>query len=365
MFMIVATLAAIAGASPSGSASAQAASLTVTIGGGESGYAVNLFLPDTVSVVEGTTLTWRNPWFEGHQVAFLGGTTAPAPGTPGASAPTNAGQLVDYQGVGFLSSGTLRRNDTFQARFPKAGIYQYLCLTHRGPPAQSGTVVVVPAGTPGISTQAQVDAAAAKTYADTLATLKAEAATLAKNAVQRVPNADGTATWRVLVTGGKVGTSDVQQFFPPTLAIAAGDTVVWEGRTPVPHPVAFLGGARALPAGANPQTPVAAPAAGYAGVGYVNTGSFGAGRPATTASMKFAAAGSYPFICALHFDQGMGGVVTVAASQAAPAPGKTGNAGLVERNGDTPLAVTLGLLGAAIMVVATARRVTGRPPRRD
>ena len=338
-------------------ASAQTAAVTVPVGSGEAGYAVNLFGAQKVTVAKGSTVSFKNPWFEPHTITFPGDTKLPPPSDPKAPVPTNPGQTVAYDGKAYLNSGFVLKDKTFEVSFPGNGTYPFFCIIH---PGMQGSVEVVDAGNAAINTQAQVDAASKKTFDDAMVALKAANTTAASKAVERTTNADGTSTWTVVV-GGMVGPSDLQQFYASKLDIRVGDTVVWKSAVATPHTATFLGGT-ALPVPPIPENPKvmqAAPApAGYTGTGYLNSGIIGVNWPAQQFSQKFTTAGSFPYICVLHVDQGMGGVVNVAAA-ATPAPAKTGAAGLQGTS-----AASLALQGAFVVValalVAGARRAAVR-----
>lgn len=339
-----------------GRAEAQAANLTIVVGSGEAGYAVNQFGPNAVTVTAGSTLTFKNTWEEPHTVTFPGSKPVPPPSDPTWPVPTNPGVTVAFDGVTYLSSGMVAKGQTFDVKFPTAGTYRFVCIIH---PGMEGTVTAVAAGGTA-STQAQLDAAAQKSFGDTLTALKAEAAKQTAKGVTKETNTDGSTTWHVTV-GGMVGTSDLQQFFLPTLSIKVGDTVVWESSIPTPHTATFLGGDK-LPVPPIPENPLVmqpskVAAGGYSGTGYLNSGIIGVGWPAKTFSAKFGAAGSFPYICILHVPQGMGGTITVAQV----APPKTGSAGTIGSAGAhaQPWAAAAAL---TLLVVLGARAVTARRP---
>lgn len=314
---------------------------------------MNLFGPK-VTVAKGATVSFKNTWFEPHTVTFPGDTKLPPPSDPKAPVPSNPGQTVAYDGKAYLNSGFVLKDKTFEVSFPGNGTYPFFCIIH---PGMQGSIEVVDAGSASISTQAQVDSAAKKVFDDALVALKAANNTEAAKPVVRTTNADGTTTWTVTV-GGLVGPSDLQQFYAPKLDIRAGDTVVWKSAVPTPHTATFLGGT-ALPIPPIPENPKvmqAAPAAaGYIGTGYLNSGIIGVGWPAQQFSQKFTAAGTFPYICVLHVDQGMGGVINVAAAATAPAPAKTGTAGL-----EGSLALQALFAVVTVALVAGARRALVR-----
>ncbi|MEZ4554288.1 MAG: plastocyanin/azurin family copper-binding protein [Dehalococcoidia bacterium] len=357
---------------------------TIAVGSGETGYAVNLFGAPEITVIKGTTVTFEAGWLEPHTVTFPGMQPIPSPEDPNAAIPTNPGQVVEYGGTQFVNSGFIAsggafgENKSFQITFAKQGSFPYVCIIH---PGMAGTVNVVGGGS--VTSQGEIDATAKAAFASALTALKAEAKKLAEKQVTKVANADGSTTWRVNTVGGFVPPSDVQQFFPPAMNVQEGDTVVWESSVPTPHTVTFLGGAdlgKIIAEGppdilANEKIllPTQAPAAGYDGNGYINSGIIGiAGFPAgTTYSVKFGKAGSYSYFCILHVEQGMGGVVNVSAKSApaqatpaattTPAPPKTGSGNLVA-DGDAPF-IGLMLAGFAVALLAGVRLVTKRPTR--
>jgi plastocyanin len=351
---------------PTATATPTPVSPVVLVGAGEPGYSVNLYGSSSVTVAQGTTVSFRPNWLEPHTVSFVpAGAPMPSPEDPRAPAPTNPGQVVGYTGSTFLNSGFIVRGmPAFQVSFPQTGAFPFLCIIH---PGMAGTVNVVAPGAAGISTQAALDATASTTFANAMTALKVEAARLSAKPVTQVRNADGTTTWRIVTVGGFVPPSDVQQFIPAGLNIASGDTVVWESAVPTPHTVTFLGG---TPAGGplmsleDPRlAPAPAPAAGYGGTGYVNSGILGVGfGPNPPFSVKFTSTGTFPYICILHVDQGMGGTITVGASTqatAVPAPPKTGGMGGLASN-TTPLALAALLGTLALAVLAGSRVVTRR-----
>jgi plastocyanin len=328
--------------------------------------------PNAITVAQGTTVTFRGNWLEPHTVTFVpAGQPVPPPGSPDEAVPTHPGQVPAINGSTFVNSGFIIQNAPpgapvvaqFQASFPNSGAFPFLCILH---PGMAGTVRVVAPGTAGISTQAELDATANSTFAPALTALKAEAARLAAQPVTQARNADGSTTWRVNTVGGFVAPNDVQQFIPAAMNIREGDTVVWESSVPTPHTVTFLGGQPfGAPIGSleDPRlAPSQAPAAGYSGAGYVNSGLvFGPGTPvpfpfASTFAVKFASAGSFPFICILHVDQGMGGVINVSA--AAPLPPATGTAGFASTSTPASAAAMLGIL--TLVIAGGTRALSAR-----
>ncbi len=316
-----------------GIAAAQTEGPTVIVGSGAPGYAVNLFGPDEVTVAVGTTLNFESSWIQPHTVTFPGEEEVPPPSDENAAVPTHPGEVVDYDGTEFVNSGFIFPGDTFSITLTEEGSFPFVCIIH---PGMAGTVEVVAEGEP-VSEQDDLDAAAEEIFSDALTDLEAAAAAASAVPVEQIKNADGTTTWRVNTVGGLVGPSDLQQFFPASMDIKEGDTVVWESGVPTPHTVTFLGGENPDELFGEVQDPFAEPliflpteppAEGYDGVGYINSGVIGLGFPSGVSyEVKFTAEGSFAYACVLHVDQGMGGVVNVSArTQATPTPSATATA---------------------------------------
>ncbi len=302
-----------------GGAAVQAAStITMAAGGGEPGYAVNIFLPSTATVKTGDTIHWTAPWKEPHTVTF---------GNPGANDPTApstpAGTAATYDGTGYVSSGFIGTDfvfgppgtppspDSFDLTFTKAGTYDFFCAIH---PLMTGKITVVDSGT--VSTQAELDAAAKAASDPALAGLKAIGATLSGQPVAVSTKPGGGNEYTVVVSGANAD-GDVNQFFPPAVNIKEGDSILWKNTTQTPHTVTF-----------NPQlfqgdptnAPKSAPDS-FDGTGLADSGTIGDGWIAgQTFQLSFSKAGTYNYICLLHASQGMAGVVNVAAAPATPTP---------------------------------------------
>jgi plastocyanin len=351
--------------SPGEHASAAAVTLHVRAGDGTTGYAVNTFLPNSIYIRAGDTVTWDWVWPEPHSVTFgtvQGDPTAPS--HPGAS-------VVEYDGTGVVNSGFViapTGTASFSVTFTKAGTYDYYCFLH---PFMTGKVYVQGPGVGEQDTQASVDARGAAQYTSDLAALKAAAAGAAARPVAVSSRASGGRRFTVAVsTPNDVIQGDVQQFFPPTLSVGTNDEVEFVSAVHTPHDVAFV------PAGFNPNGPPPPALADWdpfqGGIGYqpgvkVDGKSFvaspiiGLGYPdGQKASFTFAAPGTYTYICALHANQGMVGTVTVAG---APAPPNTGTALAAPPDAASGRlavvgAVLIALGATAVAFASVARRVS-------
>ena len=115
--------------------SARAAqTLIIKAGGGEPGISVDLFLSSQVRVNTGDTLRWSWGWIEPHTVTFGRPTGDP-------TLPTHpAGQVIDFDGTQFISSGlTGGPTARIDIRFTTKGVYSYFCVIH---PNMTGTLTV-------------------------------------------------------------------------------------------------------------------------------------------------------------------------------------------------------------------------------
>jgi len=208
------------------------------------GATLDLFLPKTVTINAGDTVTFSSATF--HTVTY---TPKPPPlfvGDPkkgkysgiddAAGNPFYFNGLAKliYNGLAFApfgphtvsgstpaSSGALSPAGpkaapaTFAFTFPKAGTYKLICTVH---PGMSGTVVVKPAGTPVPKTPAQVQAQALTDTTAAFAKAKAEAAA-AKPPAKTVYMGIGS-------------TSTLLAYFPASLTVKAGTTVTFVNRSP-------------------------------------------------------------------------------------------------------------------------------------
>ncbi len=322
-----------------GQAVAQSSTLVIRAGAGESGYAINQFLPNAVTVQAGDTVTWEFEWFEPHSVTF-----GPIAGDP--SQPTHGSGPFDYAG-GFASSGLVFGNPasppTFSMTFTQPGTYTYDCIIH---PQQTGTINVVASG--ATTSQAQADALGANVYTSNIAAIKAIAAQVGATAGAVTPKPTGGNKYSLIVGALSPAGDDAMQYFPGSVNIKTGDSIEWVSTIPVPHSVTF----GEYPGGDPFAAPVTKPAATYDGTGYWDSGIIGIDFPnGTSFEMTFSKAGSYTYYCILHADQDMVGVVNVDTT-ATPIPPKTG-AGLAEGGGTTAWSAWLAALGLAVIALGT------------
>ena len=367
---IVAVVIALASVAVLGAAgalvtSAKAAyTLTVIVGNGKGGIAAQAFMPADVVIAEGDSIKFLNPYEQIHTTTFLAGGPEqlfmiPDPANPSriilnpaTAFPTAA---TEFDGSAYANSGVMGQSPgqskSWTLTFTEAGVYDFLCVIH---PGMEGTVTVKNRPYGAVTTQAQADATAAQTLAAAVAAGEAAAAAAKPTTTK---SSDGTTTWQVLMPttaelkDGMKGTVDAMRFVPAKIKIGVGDTVSWVDPNIEPHTVTFTSGAAApefvLPEfGAAPGPPTLVPnvqvlfpqgGATYDGTGYRNSGFLGIGveqHGGTTYSLKFTKAGVYAYICVIHADQGMSGVVEVGGvGVGAPT---TGDGGLLAGNSAPP-----------------------------
>lgn len=339
---------ALVGAGGTQPAAAQAATIHVDAGNGEPGYAVNAFLPETLTIATGTTVAWHFPWIEPHTITFG---TVTATTKPAASPAT-------YDGTGVLTSDLTFGNPNgsvkpFEVKFTKAGTFKYTCEIH---PFMTGSVTVVNGG--NVDSQSTVNERRTNNYVNRLGELKSVAAGLAAQSAAVTPMASGGNKYTLTIGPATRAGDDVMQFFPAAAKITAGDTVEWKATAPTPHTVTFGPITPPPGPGFDPfALPPSKPAAGYDGTGFVNSGIMTASPPGAPADpneiksfeLKFTKAGTYQYYCILHADQAMVATITVEAAPTPPtrAPGPP-NTGSGQQGGDGWMLIA-GAIVAAIV----------------
>lgn len=337
--LMVALLAVFAS---TGQSAFAAANIKVQAGGGETGYAVNLFLPAAAYVQPGDTVTWTFPGIEPHTVTF----GVPA-GDP--TAPTSTDGKATWSGTGFISSGFPDSPaSTFAVTFPNAGVFDYFCAIH---PGMKGAVHVQGPGIGVPDNQASVDARGKADYDSALASLKSLAGQANAIPVAVTANAGGGRTYTLAISSphdSPVG--DVQQFFPAAANIGVGDTVQWVSNVHTPHTISIIPPGIDLNGPPPPElatwdpfeTSINLPADGKYKGGFVSTAVMGIDLPGGTKfSLTFPAAGTYTYACVLHADQGMIAKINVGA------PG-------APNTGDSPAATTPAEGSGGLWLVAGA-----------
>jgi plastocyanin len=354
---------AIAAVFASSGQSAQAATtLKIRAGAGETGYAVNMYLPGSTFIRPGDTVTWSFTWDEPHSVTFgqpQGDPTAPA-----------ASNTATYDGTGVVNSGlvfpTPGQESTFSVTFTKTGSFDYYCVIH---PAMTGKVVVQGPGIGEEDTQVAVDARGAADYASGIGALKAAAASQSAKPVAVTAGVNGGKKYTLLVSSATdMPQGDVMQFFPSSLNVGVNDTVEFLSNVQTPHDVVFPGPADLNgppPPGLEDFDPFAQDLNYSPGVKLDNSKVvisplLGVGYPnGQTVSFSFAKAGTYQFACLLHASQGMVGVINVGGGSA-PLPPNTGDSVTTAPSGNSGLWLVFGSVAVAFACTGVAFAATRR-----
>jgi plastocyanin len=318
--------------------------LTVLAGAGQDTTGINAFLPATLRVRVGDTVTWNLGSEEIHTVTFLGDQPLPpilvpvpgaedelmeAPEVAFPSQPADA-PIEHYDGVSYANSGILEKTPedpdgqplvTFSLTFDQPGLYPYLCQIH---PYMRGVVAVEPADAADLPEQADIDAevsAELELLTGLVTGINDLAGTPRSDTL-----ADDTQIWYVDAGANNAGdaTTSSYEFLTKELTIDAGDTVVWASHDF--HTVTFA----PLPPLPNYVTPKpqdngpalrvlnplvlvpAKPSQVYDPAQYYNSGFIGPGMPdGSTWSLTFEEPGTYAYRCAVHWEMGMEGMIIV------------------------------------------------------
>jgi plastocyanin len=227
--------------------------LRLVAGLGDGIVSINDFIGDpylgrtSVRVAVGTRVIWSLGSDEYHTVTFLAGQPAPPvfmlqPEDP--SRPPMLNPLLlfptlpvgPWDGTSFIHVELQQRGQEAEVVFARPGKYEYVCLFH---PAMMGTVEVVAAGAPGLTTQAAVDALAAVHDGHEHSWQVAEMLANRSEAT-RIDGPRGTSVAMVRAgTDWRWGHVDLQAFLPENVTIQQGDTVVWYVDHTQPHTVTF------------------------------------------------------------------------------------------------------------------------------
>jgi len=285
----------------------------------DKGHQALAFLPNEIWIHAGQNITWRWEADDIHTVSLLRA-DQPRPffgdGCPGFS-----GNPATYDGSTCVTTPPLVSGQTFTVNFPTAGNFKLVCLVHEN---MTGTIHVLAANQPLPHDQAFYDRQAADQRKDLLS----------EGGMGRDHERDNDAhansvvagTGQVSATGGGASAVSVVRFVHDPTEIRAGQTVEWTNLDPLlPHTITF-GSEPPNPGPPSPNVTVDADGARH---GVVTTTSDNVhsgfiiaapqerlGLPqapigVTRFRVTFPAAGTFPYICALHDNLGMRGTVIV------------------------------------------------------
>lgn len=285
--------------------------------------AVLMYLPQSITVTRGTTVSWALTGPEPHSVTFFpaGQGIPPARSDRSLFAPTPApGGVHDRRRL--VNSGVVPSDPEppapFKLRFDSVGTFTYYCVLHA---QMIGTVRVTTAGS-----DADTPAEANERGERELRQWAAEGREAKRRLTSRPPasaaNPDGSLTWSVAM-GASTAHTEVLAFAPVTADLRPGDAVTFVNNSYAPHTATFPG---AQPPPEDPSSPDAAvplpgpspqpltPSGQLLGTGTVPPASpSGSGLPAAARSFTFVVpqGGEFPYVCVYHRPSGMAGVIRV------------------------------------------------------
>ncbi len=275
------------------------------------------FLPNEIWIHAGDTVNWTVGADEIHTITFLTVGQVRLPffvGCPGFSF-----GAASFDGSTCVSTPPMVSGQTFSVMFPLPGNFKLVCLVH---PDMTGVVHVLGTSTPLPHEQSFYDKEASEQAQELLAELN-QGQTHHHAAS---PNAVVVGAGKTLANGGGHNTISLMRFVQPELVIHAGATVEWTNADPsMPHTITF---------GTEPQNPFppsgnVSPDTDGALHATINSTSdsahsgFIVSAPQDQTSLPqtplgstrfrvtFTNPGVYPYICALHDNLGMKGIIIV------------------------------------------------------
>jgi len=283
------------------------------------------FLPNEIWIHSGDSITWSFPANEIHTVTFLmPGQVRPNRFTGCSNGAQPDGRTPDfsvYDGTACVNSGIRTTDDgqTYTVVFPVTGNFKLVCLAH---PNMTATIHVLALLTALPHDQAFYDKQAVLERADVLSDAMA-------SAHKHSHSNDITAgVGHIMGTGGGTQTSSVMRFMDATKVIHVGETVEWTSAEAVTsHTITF----GPEPPPNNQILPSANVTVDADGVRHASISSPSdavhsgfitespqdrIGLPqaplsATRFRVTFTQPGVYHYICVLHDELGMAGVVVV------------------------------------------------------
>ncbi len=275
------------------------------------------FLPNEIWIHAGDTVNWTVGADEIHTITFLTVGQVRLPffvGCPGFSF-----GAASFDGSTCVSTPPMVSGQTFSVMFPSPGNFKLVCLVH---PDMTGVVHVLDPSAPLPHGQSFYDKEAADQARDLLADLNQGLVHRHSEAANGVIVGAG----KTLATGGGHNTISLMRFVQPELVIHAGATVEWTNDDPsMPHTITFgTEPGDTFP----PSSNVSADADGALHAAINSTSDsvhsgFIVSAPqdqtflpqtplgSTRFRVTFTNPGVYPYICVLHDDLGMKGIIIV------------------------------------------------------
>lgn len=304
--------------------------IMVWAGGGQDTAVIEAFLPETVHVRAGDTVTWQLGGNEFHTVDFfVNGEPAPfalpLPGGQEGEEIVNPpsrlpGAPVEvYDSTKFASSSLMSPdlagpgappNVAFSLTFDQPGTYDFICQIH---PWMTGQVVVEAATATDVPSQEEIDAQAETERAVLVAEI--ELAREQGAEVRSQPGPHDNTIWHVRAGGINYITGNQHAYsfalMPQELAIKAGDTVIWtsaefhiivfDDAPPAPEPFVFQSVENGPPRLVinNEVFAPAQPSAVYDPTQYYSSGALGPVGDFNAWALTFDQPGNYDYFCPL------------------------------------------------------------------
>jgi plastocyanin len=285
------------------------------------------FLPNEIWIHENDSITFHWGADEPHTVTFM--TAAqhrpidPSQGCGGV--PPFSTSPATFDGTKCVSAPPLMKPGTFTIQFTKVDNYKVVCLLH---PDMTGTIHVLNAADPLPHEQPFYDAQAEDQAEHLLSEADHDVHSDHGGWMHAATHGITAGDGEILANGGGKGTAALMRFTDSTMTIHVGDTVEWVNRDPAtPHTITFgtEPPENLLP---KPSLNVTLDADGarhatlYKSTDSTHSGFIVAATEevpltptpppgATRFRVTFKAAGTYPFICALHDGLGMTGQIIV------------------------------------------------------
>ena len=324
------------------SPAAHAAEWQVTVGAESSGRETQAlaFLPNELWIQTGDNIRFTFPTHERHTLSLLtAGQTRPAGfgstfgvlvGCPGV---TPSGSIFD--GSTCVTSDVLRVDDeatapsvqSYSVSFPSAGNFKFVCLLHAD---MTGTVhVVSPSGTLPYN-QADYLRRASSQQATLLAYGFRTETDETLSPGQAQPGGVVAGTGNIVSTGAGSQTASLNLFLPGAIFVNTGDTVEWTNLDPsINHTVVFgtePADPRTISASVQMSSdgartavitsPTDSVSSGYLTPTPQDRANLAQAAPGVTRfRVTFNSPGTFTYICALHDELGMKGIVVVGAAR--------------------------------------------------
>lgn len=286
------------------------------------------FLPNEIWIHQHDSITFRWEVDEPHTVTFMtaGQVRLPFPLGCGGTPPFSTSPAT-FDGTKCVSAPPLMQPGTFTVQFTAVGNFKVVCLLH---PGMTGTVHVLKSTNPLPHEQGYYDVQGEEQADHLLSEADHDGHPDHggwMHAGHKITVGDG----EVLANGGGRSTAALMRFTDSTATIHVGETVEWENRDPVtPHTITFgkepdesvvqlpSADVKTDADGARHATLTAPTSSTHSGfIMGAPEEEIGSPTPplgpmfVTRFRVTFKAAGTYPFICALHDGLGMKGKIIV------------------------------------------------------